>query len=114
MKRRWTFDPGPFIAVWLFGGLIAFITVSAFTWPCDSNGCGMNSNAPMPWTAALAIGLWLGPFALAITGLAVWWAVVSCWNARPRRVVEPITTDLREAEPPQPVRPSPMHDQSWP
>ena len=95
MRKRWEFSPGPFIVAWFVLGLVTYIVVAASTGPCTRSGCGMNSDA-LSTAAYVALAVWLGPFAVGIVGGLAAMLAMAMWDARPRRVTEPVTTDLRE------------------
>lgn len=102
MKKRWTFSPEPFIALWFVIGLAALFIVGALTNGCytESDGskrCGVNG--PFSKWSILTVVIWLGPFALVALGAATFVSIRGLWNARPRRVIEAITDDLRSIHP---------------
>jgi hypothetical protein len=92
-RKRWTWDPLPFVVFQFFGGLVLFC-VSMITDPCDSAGrCGLSSDR-IGWEALVGLSLWIGPWLLA--GLV--FALKCLWQARPRRVEEEMKLpDLRVA-----------------
>jgi uncharacterized membrane protein len=98
MRRRWTVDVAPLTMAWALLGLVGFITTAALTNPCDAGGCGMNSDV-MSTAAWVAVGVWIGPFAIA--GVVFVCVVVAAgfWHGRPRRVREPVLEDLRARGP---------------
>jgi ABC-type Fe3+-siderophore transport system permease subunit len=108
VRKRWEFNPWPFVALWVVGGLIALFVVAALTNGCrtyddGSKSCGVNG--PMSGATILTICIWLGPFALALLGSIIFQGIPlmlnSLWEARPRRVSEPVRKDLRRVHPPE-------------
>jgi hypothetical protein len=108
MRKRWEFNPWPFVALWFVGGFVALFVVAALTDGCytyddGSKSCGING--PMSGAVYLTICIWLGPFALALLGSIIFKGIPlmfnSLWEARPRRVSEPVRKDLRRVHPPE-------------
>lgn len=97
MRRRWEFDPAPFVMAWMFGGLVVFIIVMSIWNGCDQQGCGMDAGH-ISTVGIVGLCVWLGPIVLPLAGLALAAGAVGLWSARPRRLWEPVTTDLREAD----------------
>lgn len=95
MRRQWKCKDGflqCLASVWFFGWVPLFIGIWAIGAP---NGLNSEGNYG-PALAFLAI--WFGVVIVpALTVGAIMLAVV-LWKQRPRRVTEPVLTDLREAE----------------
>lgn len=93
MKREWEgleeflFGAGLF---WAFGGLAVFVTIGITTE--DKHG--------LTTPGYVALGAWLGPFAIGGAGAiihAVVRGVPAAWRARPKRKWVAVTEDAREA-----------------
>jgi hypothetical protein len=84
VRRRWKlkFDDclSAFILLWMFVGLIAAL------------GSFMVSGPVM----ALIETIWLAPLAVGAVLVPAAIIAILVWNSRPRRVVEPVTRDLRD------------------
>jgi hypothetical protein len=94
MRKRWRWNPGPFMAAWFFGGLLTVAGIAIFTEPHHHHPHPGND---MSTALAIALAIWLTP--VVIGGAAVLFVTCvgpSLWAARPRRVGEPVHDDLRE------------------
>ncbi len=88
MKTRWTIDPMPWVGAWLALGTVAFVIVASLN-PKTRAG-------DLPPLVIVTLCIWLGPFALGLATIAIVFGAMVLWDARPRRITEAVTTDLRE------------------
>lgn len=106
MRKRWKFNPWPYVALWLVAGFIGMFVVAALTdgcntWSDGTKTCGING--PISHTTIIEIVAWLGPIVipsvLYVAAAIVVGSTRALWEAWPRRIEEPVVEDLREIEP---------------
>lgn len=90
MRKRWTWNPWPWVALWTLGGFVAWIICMALLNGCDQLGCGVDAGHISAPVAIFGI-IWLAPWLLA----ASYRILLVLWHARPRRISKPLP-DLRE------------------
>lgn len=100
MRKRWKINWefwGPALGIsWMFGWLPIFFAIAATTTACDRDGCGLNSNAGGWQPYLVFIAAWFGVVVVPAAIVGLGWCAGAAWSNRPRRVTEPVTTDLRE------------------
>lgn len=100
MRKRWKISDG-FVAalfgIWALGWIPIFIATWALTTPCDRTGaCGLGAQGQGWIPAKIFLATWFGILVFPSVVAALAGFVAFLWRERPRRLVEPVTEDLRE------------------
>ncbi len=84
--------------IWVLGWLPVILVVGALANPCDRTGaCGLNSSRISP-AFFVTLGAWFGVVLVPAALYGFGWMLKTLWENRPRRIIEPVLTDLREAK----------------